>query len=78
MPAVGETTREVALVENNTAVYQCRWINLKITNHHSLWLKNIKYMYLPVAHQEGKFIASKKIINKSNLRIFTKKTQNIS
>jgi len=70
VPAVGKTTREVALVENNTAVYQCRWINLKITNHHSHWLKNIQYMYLPVAHQEGKFMMNKNIqteLTKNNL-----------
>ena len=56
VPALENTQRQVALVENDTAIYQCRWINLKIHNTKSPWLKNIKHMHLPVAHQEGKFL----------------------
>ena len=56
VPSSQSTNREVALVENDTAIYQCRWINLKVSNNYSPWLKNIKDLYLPVAHQEGKFI----------------------
>ena len=70
VPSIDGNQREVALVENDTAIYQCRWINVKITNNDSPWLKNIEYMYLPVAHQEGKFIMDKKTQNllvKNNL-----------
>jgi len=61
VPSLQSANREVALVENDSALYQCRWINLKISNNYSPWLKNIKDLYLPVAHQEGKFIMSNKV-----------------
>jgi len=64
VPSIESENREVALVENNSGVYQCRWINLKITNNYSPWLKDIKRMYLPIAHQEGRFIMTKSVQNK--------------
>ena len=66
VPALERYKREVALVENDIATYQCRWIKLKVVNQRGPWLKKISHLYLPVAHQEGKFIAGKKIIDKLN------------
>ena len=66
VPALEGYKREVALVENDIATYQCRWIKLKVVNQRGPWLKKISHLYLPVAHQEGKFIAGKKIIDKLN------------
>jgi len=64
VPALSSYKREMALVENDTAAYQCRWIKLKVVSQKGPWLKKINQLFLPVAHQEGKFIADKKIINK--------------
>jgi len=64
VPSIDGYKREVALVENDIATYQCRWIILKVTNQKSPWLKKIKYLNLPVAHQEGKFLVDKKIMMK--------------
>ena len=66
VPAIEGYRREVALVENDIATYQCRWIRLKVINKRNLWLKKISHLYLPVAHQEGKFIANKRTIDKLN------------
>ena len=67
VPALeGYKKREVALVENDVATYQCRWIKLKVINKRGPWFKKINYLYLPVAHQEGKFVADKTIIDKLN------------
>ena len=66
VPALEGYKREVALVENDIATYQCRWVKLKVVNQRSPWLKKINYLSLPVAHQEGKFIAPKKILGKLN------------
>ena len=66
VPATNGYEREVALVENDVATYQCRWVRLKVTSHKSPWLTKIKHLYLPVAHQEGKFITSKKNLRKLN------------
>ena len=64
VPGIEEYKREVALVENDIATYQCRWVKLKVTNKKSPWLKKIKYLNLPVAHQEGKFLVDKKVMVK--------------
>ena len=66
VPATRTYEREVALVENDKATYECRWIRLKVINRKGPWLKNIRHLHLPVAHQEGKFVADKKIIKKLN------------
>ncbi len=65
-PSLKGYKRELALVENDIGTYQCRWIKLKIVNNNSPWLKKINQLHLPVAHQEGKFIADKKVIDKLN------------
>jgi len=62
VPASEGYKREIALVENDIPTYQCRWVNIKVINQKSSWLKKIKELYLPVAHQEGKFIAEKKVV----------------
>jgi phosphoribosylformylglycinamidine synthase len=64
VPSLKGYKRELALVENDIGTYQCRWIKLKIVNDNSPWLKKINQLHLPVAHQEGKFIADKKVIDK--------------
>lgn len=47
--------RKIAVTYNETARYQCRWIDLKITSS-SPWLSGIEHMHLPVAHGEGRFM----------------------
>jgi len=66
VPSLNGYKRELALVENDIGTYQCRWIKLKIVNNNSPWLNKIDHLHLPVAHQEGKFIADKKVIDKLN------------
>ena len=66
VPAKDTHKREVALVENDKFTYVCRWIKLKVINRKGPWFRNIKYLHLPVAHQEGKFVADKKVIKLLN------------
>ncbi len=47
--------RKTAVTYNETARYQCRWIDLKITST-SPWLQGIETMHIPVAHGEGRFM----------------------
>lgn len=49
--------RSVAVTYNKSDRYQCRWIDLKITND-SPWLTGIESMHIPVAHGEGRFMMS--------------------
>ena len=56
-PPAGDTygTRKTAVTYNENARYQCRWIDLKITND-SPWLQGVETMHIPVAHGEGRFM----------------------
>ncbi len=47
--------RDVAVTYNETARYQCRWVDLKIENN-SPWLSGIETLHIPVAHGEGRFM----------------------
>ncbi len=56
-----------ALTYNDGARYQDRWVDVKVENSGSPWLKNIDTLSLPIAHGEGKFFADEKtlkILNK--------------
>ncbi len=56
VPALSDYgTRDVAVTYNESARYQCRWIDLKIESD-SPWLKGINNLHIPVAHGEGRFM----------------------
>ena len=44
------------MIENKFGSYECRWVDVKVSNNKSPWLKNISILNLPVAHQEGQFM----------------------
>ncbi|MEK7570931.1 MAG: phosphoribosylformylglycinamidine synthase subunit PurQ [Patescibacteria group bacterium] len=50
--------RQAALVNNESARYTVRFVDLKVTNK-TPWLTGIKTLSLPVAHGEGKFYTTK-------------------
>ncbi|MBI5456332.1 phosphoribosylformylglycinamidine synthase I [Candidatus Kaiserbacteria bacterium] len=52
-----------ALIANDNARYTCRWVDLKVTSN-SPWLRGIKQLSVPIAHGEGKYVASKETLNK--------------
>ena len=57
LPALNKNygERRAALTFNNSARYECRWINLKQNSNKCIFTKNIPYLRCPVAHGEGKF-----------------------
>ena len=56
VPSLNKKDPEVALIENKSGSYECRWVDVKVNNNKSPWLKNISILNLPVAHQEGQFM----------------------
>lgn len=64
LPALNKNygAREVALLHNESARYVDRWVDLKIENN-TPWFKNITALSVPIAHGEGKFYASDKVMN---------------
>ena len=53
--------RQVALINNDSARYTDRWIDLEFKNH-CVWTRNIERASFPIAHGEGKFYASEEIL----------------
>ena len=59
--------RQVALVNNDSARYYDRWVDLKFENK-SPWTKDIDEISLPIAHGEGKFYADDKALEQINAK----------
>jgi phosphoribosylformylglycinamidine synthase len=55
-----------ALTFNDGARYQDRWVDVKVENTTSPWLRDITSLSLPIAHGEGKYYADKKVIKELN------------
>ncbi len=64
-------TQTFSLIENDSRRFECRWVYLKV-NSNLMFFKNLpETIYLPIAHNEGKFVASNekaiKTLKKKNL-----------
>ncbi len=48
--------RGAALLRNESAVFECRWVELIVTNPNTIWTNNLegKILRMPVAHGEGR------------------------
>ena len=57
LPALNKNygERKVALTFNNSARYECRWVDIKQNSSKCVFTKNISSLRCPVAHGEGKF-----------------------
>lgn len=64
---------EVSLEHNSNNRFQCRWVYLNVENNTpSVFTKDIKGMYIPVAHGEGSFFAPPETLNKiESLKLVT-------
>jgi phosphoribosylformylglycinamidine synthase len=58
--------RSVALVHNDTARYECRWVDIVVGTDKCVFTKEVKALHLPVAHGEGKFYADEAMLFKLN------------
>jgi phosphoribosylformylglycinamidine synthase subunit PurQ / glutaminase len=56
---------QVALVDNESAEYIDRWVDLSFEGKHP-WTKDIGEITLPIAHAEGKFYTSPEILAELN------------
>ena len=54
--------RQVALMNNKTARYECRWAYLKNTSEKCVWTRGIGVIHISVAHGEGNFYMEDEIL----------------
>ncbi|HWP61768.1 MAG TPA: phosphoribosylformylglycinamidine synthase subunit PurQ [Candidatus Paceibacterota bacterium] len=50
-----------ALVSNDSGRYLCRWVDVEVTGK-TPWLSGIERLSLPIAHGEGKYVASQTML----------------
>ena len=56
--------QQATLAMNTSTKFECRWVNLQTDKNISVFTKGLKNkLYLPVAHAEGRFIASDTILD---------------
>lgn len=55
--------RDVALIHNDSAIYADRWVDIAFESH-SPWTRGVRELSLPIAHGEGKFFASERVLEK--------------
>jgi len=69
--------REIALMWNKTARYECRWVYTKTISKKCIWTKGIESLYLPIAHGEGNLYTTPEILAelKANDQIVLKYTK---
>ena len=64
LPQVNSSNQEASLTSNASAKFECRWTKLQIDQSRCVFTTNLpQKIYLPVAHAEGRFIASNEIID---------------
>ncbi len=65
-PAVDQKygERQIALMHNATAKYECRWIHTKSSSQKCIWTRDIETLYVPVAHGEGNFYMPEETLEK--------------
>lgn len=51
-----------ALLANDSARYLCRWVDLEVRGE-GPWLSGMTKLSLPIAHGEGKYFASQKVLD---------------
>ena len=57
--------QQATLAMNSSSKFECRWVDLHIQNGPCVFTQGLKsQIYLPVAHAEGRFMASNAILNR--------------
>lgn len=56
--------RQVALMNNAHARYECRWVYTKNTSKKCIWTRDIDILHVPIAHGEGNFYMEDETLKK--------------
>lgn len=64
----GQGEQPVTLTNNDSGKFECRWVYLKVNKKSPcVFTRGIKGMYVPIAHGEGKLVASPEILEQLNI-----------
>jgi len=66
-----ESQQGLTLTTNDSGRFECRWIYLVVNDKSNcVFTKGIERLYLPVAHGEGKIVASDDILGKLDITLY--------
>lgn len=57
LPGLARWEQEASLTINDSHKFEDRWVHLKASSGRSVLVEDGEFIYLPVAHAEGKFVA---------------------
>ena len=60
----GKLEQTGTLTYNDSQRFECRWVKLVSPENKCVWTKDIASLEVPVAHGEGRFVASSDIVDK--------------
>jgi phosphoribosylformylglycinamidine synthase subunit PurQ / glutaminase len=60
----GDTAQQATLTDNTSGVYTDRWVKLRGNSKRCAWISDDEEIELPVAHAEGRFVASSEVLTK--------------
>jgi len=72
LPDPSQTNQPLlTLAANDSGKFECRWVHLKLNRESPcVFTKGIEHMYLPVAHAEGKVVASPEVLPELNVVLY--------
>jgi phosphoribosylformylglycinamidine synthase len=64
LPAIDKKygEKEVALLHNKKARFECRWVKIRSQSKKCVWTKGLAEIDIPIAHGEGNFYASSEVL----------------
>ncbi len=66
----GQNAQPVTLTNNDSGRFECRWVYLKVNEKSPcVFTKGISYIYVPIAHGEGKLVAESGMAEKLNIAL---------
>jgi phosphoribosylformylglycinamidine synthase I len=72
LPELSKNGRQLlTLTGNDSGKFECRWVHLSVNKTSTcIFTKGIERMYLPVAHGEGKLVATSRSLSEANVALF--------
>jgi phosphoribosylformylglycinamidine synthase len=69
-PVSGDASK-MTLANNDSGRFECRWVHMKVNPaSNCIFTRGLDYIYLPVAHGEGKVVADPAVLSTLNVPLF--------
>jgi phosphoribosylformylglycinamidine synthase subunit PurQ / glutaminase len=71
LPGPISAGQSITLTNNDSGKFECRWVYLKVNPQSKcVFTRDIEALYLPIAHGEGKLVASPEILTKLDAALY--------